>query len=272
MTYERILSSEARVIDPSVTAKTFKVIESDSAESVFHYIDTNSSRAEISMISAKLKNLKIAIVGLGGTGSYVLDFVSKTEVKEIHLFDSDEFLQHNAFRAPGAAAKEILNQKLKKVTYLRETYSRMHKGIISREYGITGSNLDELVGMDFVFICMDEGEVKKLMIEKLISLKTPFVDVGIGIDVIDGALAGVARVTMGTVAKHEHIERRISFTNDGNEDYARNIQIAELNALNAALAVIKWKKYFGFYHDLENEHHSSYNININKLINDEFYP
>ena len=33
----------------------------------------------------------------------------------------------------------------------------------------------------------------------------------------------------------------------GDDDYNRNIQIADLNALNAAFAVIKWKKLFGFY-------------------------
>jgi hypothetical protein len=37
--------------------------------------------------------------GLGGTGSYILDLVSKTPVNEILLFDSDDFLQHNAFRS-----------------------------------------------------------------------------------------------------------------------------------------------------------------------------
>ena len=40
--------------------------------------------------------------------------------------------------------------------------------------------------------------------------------------------------------------------------YSHNIQIAELNALNAALAVIKWKKLAGFYVDLEGEHFTVY--------------
>lgn len=36
-----------------------------------------------------------------------------------------------------------------------------------------------------------------------------------------------------------------------NDDYDYNIQIADLNALNAALTVIKWKKLWGFYLDLD---------------------
>ncbi len=98
-TYVKIVSHPAESIDPRVTAKTFKIIEADDPESSLNYIDSNSSRAEIMAISAKLQNLKIAVIGLGGTGSYVLDFIAKTPVKEIHIFDNDVFYSHNAFRS-----------------------------------------------------------------------------------------------------------------------------------------------------------------------------
>jgi hypothetical protein len=63
---------------------------------------------------------------------------------------------------------------------------------------------------------------------------------------------------------------RITFTDgDGNNEYGRNIQIADLNALNAALAVIKWKKLFGFYRDLGDEYFSAYTSDGNSLINED---
>lgn len=43
----------------------------------------------------------------------------------------------------------------------------------------------------------------------------------------------------------------------------------ELNALNAALAVIKWKKRCGFYLDFENEGNSTYVVDSNVIINDD---
>jgi len=89
--YIRVISSQAQAIDENVKAQTFKAIESIDTDYVFKYVDTNSSRAEINTISSKLENLKVAIIGAGGTGSYVLDFVAKTPVKEIHLFDGDVF-------------------------------------------------------------------------------------------------------------------------------------------------------------------------------------
>jgi hypothetical protein len=40
-------------------------------------------------------------------------------------------------------------------------------------------------------------------------------------------------------------------------------------ALNAALAVVKWKKLFGFYADNEGEHFSTYTVDGNLLTSDE---
>ncbi|MFA6417250.1 MAG: ThiF family adenylyltransferase [Patescibacteria group bacterium] len=267
--YVKIISHQAASIDNSVNARTFNVIESTDSEICFHYIDTNSSRAEIDVISSKLKSLKIAIVGLGGTGSYILDLVAKTPVKEIHLFDGDTFLQHNAFRTPGAASIEKLREKSKKVNYLHEVYSKLHKYITPHDQYITSSNLNELFGMDFVFICVDKGGIKKLLIEKLIENGVKFIDVGMGVEVVDGLINGSVRVTTSTTEKNNHISRRISFSDAGNDGYSQNIQIAELNALNASLAVIKWKKIYQFYHDLEKEFNTAYDINVNKLQNDE---
>ena len=56
---------------------------------------------------------------------------------------------------------------------------------------------------------------------------------------------------------------------EAENEYNTNIQIADLNALNATLAVIKWKKLFGFYQDFEQEHHSTYSINVNMLLSED---
>ena len=53
------------------------------------------------MANRKLELGSVAIVGLGGTGSYCTgSLLAKTHVKNIHLFDGDVFEQHCAFRAP----------------------------------------------------------------------------------------------------------------------------------------------------------------------------
>ncbi len=270
--YVDILSAPAQSLDSSVTTKTFKLIESDDEESVFNYIDTSSSRSGIAIITDKLKIGKVGIVGLGGTGSYVLDLVAKTPTQEIHLFDGDKFFQHNAFRSPGAPSLDELKKAQSKVVYFSELYSKMRKKIIPHEFNITSSNIDELRVVDFVFMCLDKGTVKEVIIDKLEELGISFIDVGMGVEIVDEALIGILRVTTSTEKKREHVrgKNRISFSDgDGNDDYSRNIQIADLNALNAALAVIKWKKLCGFYQDCEHEHHSTYTLNVNMLTGDD---
>lgn len=49
--------------------------------------------------------------------------------------------------------------------------------------------------------------------------------------------------------------------------YAQNIQTAELNALNAVLAITRWKRARGFYTDLEHEVSSTYIIDGNAITN-----
>jgi len=271
-TYAAIISSPAQSLDPRMTAKTFPVIEAAAAESVFNYIDTASSRAGIALVTARLETGKIAIVGLGGSGSYVLDFVAKTPVKEIHLFEGDPFLQHNAFRSPGAPSIDELRQKPSKAAYWQNQYSAMRRGIITHEEFIDASNIDELRAMDFVFLCLDSGPARRLIIDTLEAAGIGFIDVGMGIYLADESLGGIVRVTTSTPEQRDHVRGngRISFgESGGNNEYSTNIQIAELNALNAALAVIKWKKLRGFYSDLEKEHHTTYTIDGNMLINDD---
>lgn len=45
-------------------------------------------------------------------------------------------------------------------------------------------------------------------------------------------------------------------------------ELTPLNALNAALAVVRWKKVFGFYRDYEGEHHATYTIDTAMLLNE----
>lgn len=270
-TYVAILEGQAQVLEHGISARGEWVVEPDAGDdTVFNYMDTASSRAGIGAVTDKLAIPAVAIVGLGGTGAYVLDLVAKTPVKEIHLFDGDEFLTHNAFRAPGAPAVEELRTKRRKVDYLCGVYSKMRRGIIAHPEYLGAGNIELLKGMLFVFLTLDRGTAKKLIVEKLEQWGIPFVDAGMGVYSVENMLAGVLRVTTSTPEKREHFRQWAPFS-DGEEhnEYALNIQIADLNALNATLAVIKWKKLSGFYVDLDREHHSTYTIDGNALANEE---
>ena len=270
-TYATILSGPAAVLQPGISPKIFRTPDETEIDSVFNDIDTASDRAGIGKLSEKLEGEIVSIIGTGGTGSYIIDLVSKTPVREIRLFDADEFLQHNAFRAPGAPLLEELRNAPLKVDYFKSIYERMHRNIIVHPVRLNDSNLSLINGTTFAFVCMDAGEEKKAIIQKLESLSISFIDVGMGLELVNGSLGGILRVTTSTKDKREHVHSgRISFAGGGEKDiYASNIQVADLNALNAALAVIKWKKLKGFYRDLENEHHCTYTTDGNMLLNED---
>lgn len=266
-TYATIIAGSAAAISPDATPRLFRQPDVED-ESVFNYLETASDRAGVGALTARLESERIAIVGVGGTGSYVLDQVAKTPVRAIHLIDSDEFLQHNAFRAPGAPSIDNLRDVPKKVDYFANIYSRMHRGIVPHAVHLDASSIHLLDGVTFAFLCMDAGEFKRLAVQKLEALGVPFVDVGMGLELVNGSLGGILRVTASTPHKRDHVRARVGFEGGNAENvYASNIQVADLNMLNAALAVIKWKKIKGFYRDLEHEHHCSYTTDGNMLLN-----
>lgn len=268
-TLANVVSAPAKSLDNTVTERTFQIIVSEEPDSMFHYQDSNSARAEINMISQKLTGHRVAIIGLGGTGSYILDLVAKTPVKEIHLYDGDILMQHNAFRAPGAPKLEQLQERLKKTEYLKGIYSNMHRNVISHDYYVDAANLEELSAMDFVFLSLDRGDARKLLVDYLIEKNIPFADVGMGLHKVEDSLLGVIRVTTSATNKKDHVLKRIPFNDGAENEYSTNIQIADLNALNATLAVIKWKKMVGFYQDFEREYHTTYTTNVNMLLSED---
>lgn len=265
----RVLGQYARGISPGVTHTNAPPRESSPDESVFVYHDTASSRSLLSAVTDKLKMPKVAIIGLGGTGSYILDILAKTPVGEIHLFDDDEFLAHNAFRAPGAASLADVVPMPKKVEYFAGVYSRFRRGIVPHSERIDETNVSELREMSFVFMSMDAGPAKKGVIDHLREWGIPFVDCGMGLTRVENSLRGTVRATSGSPGHYEHVERRISFVDITANEYDLNMQTADLNMLNAAMAIVRWKKFCGYYTDSTDERHSSYVVSSNVQISSE---
>lgn len=265
-TYASILSGAAAVLDPGVTPRVYR--EPDPEEdSIFNYVENASDRVGIGALTSLFDKERIAILGVGGTGAYVLDQVAKTPVREIRIIDGDDFLQHNAFRAPGAPSIAVLREVPKKVDYYAEIYSRMHRGISPHAVSISPESLHLLDGVSFAFLCMDAGDAKRLAVDRLEAMGVSFVDVGMGLELVDGSLGGILRVSASVPEDRATFRTRVSLQGGGNDVYISNIQVADLNMLNAALAVIKWKKLRGFYRDLEGEVQCTYTTDGNHLDN-----
>lgn len=170
--YTRIIADHAHALDPSATPTPGAAWQEIDDDSPFAYRDTATSRAGITAINRRFRGHRIVIVGLGGSGSYILDQVAKTEVDSILLIDGDTFNNHNAFRAPGAPSLDTLRTRPPKATHFASIYANMHQGVTACAQYLDEDNLDLLTGATFVFLASDDA-VSKLLPSSTGSKPTP---------------------------------------------------------------------------------------------------
>lgn len=256
--YVTIISGPASELF-GVSPLTFRSVDINE-ESVFKFNDTLTSRAEIGDLALNFSSDVIAIIGLGGTGSYLLDFIVKTPVKEVRGFDLDHFYIHNAFRSPGRLIKEELGKT--KAEVYRQRYENFRYGLKVHSKFIIADSVEDLEGVTFAFVCVDKGSSRTEIFNALIRLQIPFIDMGMGLDRKNGPINGMLRATYYSVESAKNVlDQSLAPMHDEPDDiYKNNIQISELNALNACLAVIKYKQTRGFYEDENHYYHILYGI------------
>lgn len=229
------------------TVLTFRSVEKIADDSVFKIHDTLTSRAEITDLAAKFKDEIVAVIGLGGTGAYLLDFLVKTPVKEIRGFDLDPFHVHNAFRSPGRFDDAEFKRSKADVYQARYENFR-HKLKLAPKF-VDASCVDDLEGVTFAFVCVDKGSSRAGIFDLLIAKKIPFIDVGMGLNRKNGPISGMMRASYYSEKQAQQVkDMALAPLADRPDDvYKTNIQISELNALNAAMAMIRYKQFKGFY-------------------------
>jgi hypothetical protein len=169
--------------------------------------------------------------------------------------------------SPGAMSKEDLEQKPSKVSFLQLQYEKLRDGIIAHEVFLDESNVHLLAGHDFVFLSLDQAAAKQTIIDYLVTQDIPFVDLGMGLTVVQNSLRGVLRKTLVTPENNSALAK-IAMGQATDEDvYAQNIQITELNALNAVQGVLAWKKWCGFYLSEDTIYNSNFIVDEEVLSN-----
>jgi tRNA A37 threonylcarbamoyladenosine dehydratase len=269
-TYIEMIMAPALAIDPAATARIYPVQRDPESTGPFRYADTATARAGLGMVRAKTTGGRVAVVGVGGTGSWVLDLLARCPVEEIHLFDDDRYLQHNAFRSPGPTSEEELAGAKFKVEVYARRWASMRTGVIAHPERLGEQHAELLSQMDMVFVCVDTGDSRREVTELLDRAGCEFIDVGMGLllDEEQAQVLGQLRTTLSTPATREQARQHMPLTGSAEDAvYAQNIQTAELNALNAVLAVTRWKRARGFYTDLEHEISSTYIIDGNTIAN-----
>ena len=217
--------------------------------------NTFEARSEIGPVQDRIRTQCIAIIGLGGTGAYVLDLICKTPVAEIHLLDSDDLDWHNFMRAPGAPTVEEIEshreKPLCKVDYYHSKYASLRNGIHPHAVRVDSPSMfAEFLSMhpiDYAFVCIDQlndsdSPRQDVVYEALSEANVPFIDSGVSITLEGRAVSGA--VTTSAYAAGS-LEWKVAIPNakvQGNLPGYRNVQLPEVNALAASLAVMEWRR------------------------------
>lgn len=269
-TYVALLGAPAAAKDPLATARVrARPVPVDMRSGDFAYLDTATPRAALTSFNDAIRGQTVGILGLGGTGSYVLDLLSKCCVHAIHLFDDDVFEQHSAFRAPGAATIDDLRARRNKVDHFASRYRGIHRGVVPHAVRIDVQTVPLLDVLDFAFVCIDDAAAKPPIMERLAVRGIPYADVGMGLHASERGIVGAIRTTLVTPEDASMVDR-IPVLGDPDGVYSTNIQICELNALNAAFAVIAWKQHYGFYAANRSTGNSVFVLEDGMVHNEEF--
>ncbi len=245
----------AKQIVGAVSAAGYSETASLGSRGPFKIPNTFEARAAIGPVQDRIRDQRTAIIGLGGTGAYVLDLIAKTPVAEIHLFDSDNVDWHNFMRAPGApTAEEIKSRhkgRLRKVDYYHSKYASLRKGIHPHAVRVDSPSMfAEFLSahpVDYAFVCIDQltaGDSPRqdVVYSALSEAGVPFIDSGVSITLDNCAVRGVVTTSAyaaGSLAWKDAIPNaRV----EGNVPGYRNVQLPEVNALAAALAVMEWRR------------------------------
>lgn len=249
----------------NVTPRTGAIYDVPEDDSPFKIHDTFSARAQITDLNQLLVDDRVAIIGLGGTGAFVLDFMVKTPVYSIDAFDFDVFQVHNGFRSPGEVPFELFGQP--KTAFYQQKYEEFRHRLRFHQKRVGSEDRTLFDSISFAFICIDDGEARAEICALLRSLNIPFIDVGMGVEKENGSLDGLIRTTLFTEATGSRAIDQVPL-DQGNDEgaYRTFVQIAELNALNAVLAVLRYKQFRGFYADDAGHYNSLYSIASAKLV------
>ena len=114
----------------------------------------------------------------------------------------------------------------------------MRTGIVAHTEYVEPNKIERLLGLDFVFVSIDDNKTKQWLFPALQTGKVAFIDVGMGIEKIDEKLLGIIRTSLSTPEEGLYTPQaqkiQAEMVQQERGEYERNVQIVELNALNAA--------------------------------------
>ena len=182
-----------------VTGRRFMLIQNWLHDSVppSDQFDRNI-RAFGGEIQQVLGNLRVAVVGCGGTGSAVIEQLVRLGVRNLNLFDPDTVTSGNVTRVYGSYLSSVGQQKVR-VSASHVSKIAPDARVVTTQAKITQESAARLLlDADVVFGCTDDNAGRLVLSRVASYLLTPVIDCGVLLSSgPEGYLTGIdGRVTV----------------------------------------------------------------------------
>ena len=132
-----------------------------------------------------LKDLKVGVVGCSGTGSPVIEQLTRLGVGELILVDPDQVEEKNINRILHTSIDDV-KKKSYKVDVIKKAIEEigLKTKVSAYHDNIYNNNtlLHELAGCHFVFGCMDSVDGRHLLNQLATFYLVPYIDLGVKLD------------------------------------------------------------------------------------------
>jgi hypothetical protein len=131
-----------------------------------------------------LRNLRVAVVGCSGTGSWVVEMLARLGVGRLVLVDPDVIERRNLNRIVNSTAQDA-GRRRPKVELLREAVMSMGQGTRVETFQqdlLNAGVVHSLANCDLLFGCTDSADGRDLLNRISTFYLVPLIDVGVRID------------------------------------------------------------------------------------------
>lgn len=135
---------------------------------------------------------KVAIVGAGGTGSFVGILLAHLGVKSMQVFDFDNVESSNLNRLPGSMLSDA-GKSTMKIDVLKRYIKALNPEITVKCYDYPVDTIDgirAIVDSDVIFCCTDSMASRAVLNQVAHQFYIPVIDMGVGIDSPDRRIIG----------------------------------------------------------------------------------
>ena len=208
---------------------------------------------------------RVAVIGLGGVGAWIADFVVKADPAEVHGWDYDCIEPKNILRMPGGLDPNVWIGR-QKADWFQERYSLIHTSVHGYNVKVLPENVQHVIEKaTFAFVAVDDADHRMMVCDALANVQLPFVVAGLSAVHKDKRV----RVSMRIVTAHAGVpswRQAIPQVGQAGQDDYGSLDLPDVYSMAAGWAVQSWRKMRGQFWQKQRVECMDYNVTDQSLI------